>query len=99
LDDATELVTLDAVHPSRGISTALIEALWARFGERIGRLRVTTTNDNLDALRFYQRRGFSLIGLCPGAIERGRTLKPLIPRLGCYDIPIRDEIELESAAS
>jgi ribosomal protein S18 acetylase RimI-like enzyme len=26
-------------------------------------LRVTTTNDNLDALRFYQRRGFRLVEL------------------------------------
>jgi len=55
--------------------------------------------DNLYALRIYQRRGFRLIGLRPGAIERGRTLKPLIPRLGCYDIPIRDEIQLERVAS
>ena len=36
----------------------------------------------LDALHFYQRRGFRLVGLHPGAIERGRTLEPLISRPG-----------------
>jgi ribosomal protein S18 acetylase RimI-like enzyme len=96
--DAAELITLDAVQPSRGVGTALVEALWARLGARAGRrLRVTTTNDNLEALRFYQRRGFRLVGLRPGAVERGRRLKPSIPRLGCHGIPIRDEIELERA--
>src|SRR5262245_66448635 len=51
-----ELVTLDAMVPRRGAGTALIEAL-ARLLRAQGTavLRVTTTNDNLDALRFYQR--------------------------------------------
>jgi GNAT superfamily N-acetyltransferase len=93
--DVAELVTLDAVHPSKGIGTALVEALWARVVTRAGRLRVTTTNDNLDALRFYQRRGFRPVALRPGAVEQGRALKPSIPQFGRYGIPIRDEIELE----
>src|SRR4051794_17487809 len=93
-----ELVTLDAVHPSRGIGSALVAALRARLSARARCLRVITTNDNLDALRFYQRRGFYLAELRPGAIERGRTLKPSIPPVGHYGIPIRDEIELECTA-
>ena len=96
---SAELVTLDAIHPSRGIGTALVEALRAKLSARAGRLRVTTTNDNLDALRFYQRRGFHLLQLRTGAIERGRTLKPSIPPIGHYGIPIRDEIELECDGS
>ena len=58
-------------------------------------LRVTTTNDNLDALRFYQRRGFRIIAVRPGAVDESRRIKPSISAIGEYGIPIRDEIELE----
>ena len=55
-----------------------------------------TTNDNVDALRFYQRRGFRLAVLRPGAVDESReALKPEIPRSGEHDIPLRDELELE----
>jgi hypothetical protein len=62
-----------------------------------GRTRVwlITTNDNLDALRFYQRRGFTLAALHRGAVARSRRLKPTIPEVGAHGIPIRDELELE----
>jgi len=53
-----------------------------------------TTNDNLPALRFYQKQGFRLIVLYPGAVEESRRLKPSIPLAGHADIPIRDEIQL-----
>jgi hypothetical protein len=57
---------------------------------------LTTTNDNLDALRFYQRRGFRISAVRPRAVERARaTLKPEIPEVGAYGIPVRDEIDLE----
>src|SRR5262245_51800116 len=50
---------LDAAVPGRGAGTALIEGLVRlRRAQEIAVLRVTTTNDNLSALRFYQRRGF-----------------------------------------
>ena len=56
---------------------------------------MVTTNDNLDALRFYQRRGFRLDRLRPGAVDVSRdTLKPEIPRTGEHGIPLRDEVEL-----
>jgi hypothetical protein len=57
-------------------------------------LRLTTTNDNLTALRFYQRRGFRIAAVRPGAVAAARRLKPTIPELGEHGIPIRDEIEL-----
>jgi GNAT superfamily N-acetyltransferase len=48
-----ELITLDAVVLKRGVGTALIEALISKLrAEGVSLLRVTTTNDNLDALRF-----------------------------------------------
>ena len=60
------------------------------------RLWLITTNDNVDALRFYQRRGFRLAKLHPGAVDDSRArLKPGIPKLGDHGIPLRDELELE----
>ena len=59
------------------------------------RLWVITTNDNVDALRFYQRRGFRLVRVHRGAVDRSRaSLKPEIPPVGAYGIPLRDEIDL-----
>jgi hypothetical protein len=63
-----------------------------RFG--CHEIRLTTTNDNVDALRFYQRRGFRLAELRPGAVDQSRQRKPEIPRVGDYGIPLRDEIDL-----
>jgi GNAT superfamily N-acetyltransferase len=91
-----ELVTLDAITANQGVGTALIEGLASTLqvgGVTI--LRVTTTNDNLDALRFYQRRGFRITAVRPGAVDEARRLKPSIPAIGDYGIPIRDELELE----
>ena len=81
----------------RGTGTALVEAL-AKLAEGAGRnrLRVTTTNDNVDALRFYQRRGFRLAALRRGAIDDSRAeLKPEIPPVGDHGIDLRDELELD----
>jgi GNAT superfamily N-acetyltransferase len=91
-----ELVTLDALVPRRGVGTALVDALRAYLrGEGVPLLRVTTTNDNLDALRFYQRRGFRIVAVRPGVVDAARRLKPSIPAVGAYGIPLSDEIELE----
>jgi GNAT superfamily N-acetyltransferase len=90
-----ELVTLDAVTPRRGTGTALVEALVEQLKlAGVRQLSVTTTNDNLDALRFYQRRGFRLAALRVGAMDATRQSKPQIPGVGAHGIPLRDEIEL-----
>ena len=95
-DDACEIVTLDSDLPGQGVATALVRAVrqFAR-DEGYDRLWVVTTNDNLDALRFYQKRGFKLSALRPNALERSRELKPEIPLVGNDGIPLRDEVELE----
>ncbi|MEZ2127264.1 MULTISPECIES: GNAT family N-acetyltransferase [unclassified Sinorhizobium] len=93
-DDA-ELMSLDAVCPGQGVGTVLIEALADMLRRRgICDLWVMTTNDNLTALRFYQRRGFELRRIRPGAVDEARLLKPSIPKIGDDGIPIRDEIDL-----
>ena len=89
-DDEAEMMSLDAVCPGRGIGTLLLEALTARLlQQKVSSLWVTTTNDNLVALRFYQCRGFQLRRLRPGAVEQARLLKPSIPHIGENGISIR----------
>ena len=76
---------------------ALVEKI-AQKATELGcrRLWLITTNDNVNALRFYQRRGFRLAAVHPGAVDRARTtMKPEIPFVGDYGIPLRDELELE----
>lgn len=91
-----ELVTIDAVVEGAGIGTALVEAVArAARGHGCTRLWLITTNDNLRALRFYQRRGFRLAALHRDALETSRRLKPSIPQTGLHGIPLRDELELE----
>ncbi len=95
LRDECEIITLDTVRQWGGIGTQLIERLADIAGGRgLRRLRLITTNDNLDALRFYQRREFVIHEVRVNAIEHSRRLKPSIPRIGDHGIPIRDEIEL-----
>lgn len=95
--DACELLTLHAQQPRAGVGTALVEeVVRTARGAGCRRLGVVTTNDNVDALRFYQRRGFRLTQLRPGAVDACRaTLKPEIPLVGAHQIPVRDELELE----
>lgn len=90
-----EIVTLDAHPTGAGVGSALLE-LTAQRARALGLLRLLTrtTNDNLDALRFYQRRGFRLHRLAPGAIDLERAADPSISPLGRHGIPLRDEISL-----
>jgi hypothetical protein len=73
----------------------LIEAVASAVAAKGGReLWLVTTNDNVDALRLYQRRGFHLSDVHARAIDRARELKPTIPLFGRYGIPMRDELIL-----
>lgn len=94
-----ELLTLHAARRLRGVGTALLTAVQGIARDAgCRRLWVVTTNDNVEALWFYQRRGFRLARLRPGAVDHAReTVKPEIPRVGEHGIPLRDEIELEMA--
>jgi RimJ/RimL family protein N-acetyltransferase len=80
----------------KGVGTELINKV-IEFAVEVKARRVwlITTNDNIDAIKFYQKRGFRIIRIHTGAIDLSRKLKPSIPVVGNYGIPIRDEIELE----
>jgi len=95
-DRECEIITLDSASPNIGVGTALVNEVKAVADKSgCGRVWLITTNDNLHALRFYQKRGFELVAVHRHAVTRSRQLKPGIQLTGVEGIPIRDEIELK----
>jgi ribosomal protein S18 acetylase RimI-like enzyme len=91
-----ELVTLDAFTAGQGVGSLLLRTVIdAAHAQNCHRLWLITSNDNLQALGFYQRRGLRLVAVHHGAIDEARLLKPQIPLVGDDGIPIHDELELE----
>ena len=95
---AWEVMTLDAFVPGRGTGKALfLGAVDMARSSGAARLWLITSNDNLDALGFYQKLGMRIVKVYPDAITEARDLKPEIPKVADNGIPIRDEIELSMA--
>jgi len=91
-----EIISLDSLREGQGLGTLLIEkAIEAARTKGCQRIFLITTNDNLNALGFYQKRGFELVAVHRGAANESRKIKPSIPLIGNDGIPLRDEIELE----
>jgi GNAT superfamily N-acetyltransferase len=94
--DSCEIVSLNSVHQSIGVGTLLIEAVKnVAMQAHCKKIWLTTSNDNMNGLRFYQKRGFALVAIYRNAVTEARKLKPEIPLIGDNGIPLRDEIELE----
>jgi N-acetylglutamate synthase-like GNAT family acetyltransferase len=91
-----EIVTLDSITERIGMGSNLLEEV-KKLAKSSGceKIWLVTTNDNLYALRFYQKRGFDLVAIYPGAVIKSRELKHEIPMIGFDGIEIKDEIELE----
>ncbi len=90
-----ELVTIDALCQFMGVGSELLEQVEdAAIAAGCDTLWCITTNDNLDAQRFFQKRGFAISEIRIGGMTKIRLLKPSIPRVGYYGLPIRDEIHL-----
>ena len=95
-DDVMEILSLDSLHEQHGIGTALLNmAVSYARNSGISKITLITTNDNLSALRFYQKRGFNMSRLFCNAVDQSRKLKPEIPLFGIDGIPLKHEIELE----
>jgi len=96
IDQACEIMSLDSLWEGQGIGTTLLNQVIATAKERgCHKITLITTNDNLNAMGFYQKRGFDLIRLYHNALDISRKLKPSIPLLGEFDIPLRHELEFE----
>lgn len=94
--DALEVLTLNSTLEGEGIGSALmLMAIEEARKKNLSRLFLTTTNDNLRGLGFYQRLGFRLVKVNVGAVDEARRQKPQIPEVGNEGIPIHDELVLE----
>jgi len=92
--DALHIVALatDPMWQRSGVGGHLVaeaELIARRLNLR--RLVVSTTNDNLPALYFYQRRGYRMTDFVPSSIimHTGQEVA------GFAGIPVRDEVRLE----
>lgn len=92
-DNEWEILTLDSLNRWDGVGSRLLQAVVEEAkAYHIKRLTVRTSNDNLDAFRFYQRRGFRFERIGQGVIDAEREQKPGIPLAGDYGIEIHDEV-------
>jgi len=91
-----EIVLLETFIQKKGIGTQIIEKIKeiAKLNN-CKRIWLITSNDNIDAIKFYQRRGFNIANFYKNAMDKSRELKPTIPLIGNYEIPIKDELEFE----
>jgi ribosomal protein S18 acetylase RimI-like enzyme len=92
-----EVTLIEALREGEGIGSALLDATVAAARDAgCTDLWLVTTNDNLHALAWYERKGFTIAATRPGAVDRSReTLKPSIPTHNPdTGLPISDEIEL-----
>ncbi|MGH7243935.1 MAG: GNAT family N-acetyltransferase [Phycisphaerales bacterium] len=91
-----ELVALASAASRGGVGSALLASVMdAARKAGCSRLVLTTSNDNLDAMRLYQRRGWRFARIYPGAMDNARRDKPEIPAIGAYGIAMRDDVEFE----
>ncbi|MCC7364920.1 MAG: GNAT family N-acetyltransferase [Dehalococcoidia bacterium] len=94
--DTAELVSVHAAPPGGGAGAELLAVIEARLrAAGVRRLLVATTNDNIDAVRFYQRHGFRLVRIHLDWMDRVRERKPHVPRTGNHGLPLQDLWELE----
>lgn len=94
VDGELEIMSLDSIYEKHGIGTKLINNVFqiAKDNNCI-KIKLITTNDNINAIKFYQKRGFNISVIYKDAVAKARELKKEIPLIGDNDIPIRDEIE------
>lgn len=91
-----EITSLDSLLEGKGIGTNLINRLISIAKDACcSKVIVVTTNDNINAIRFYQRRGFDMARLYHNALDISRQMKPSIPLIGDNGILLKHEIEFE----
>lgn len=95
-DNVLEITSLDSLRENQGIGSALVDMAVREAKDRgLQKIVLITTNDNINAIRFYQKRGFDMARLFRNAVDDARKLKPEIPLIGENGIPLHHEIEFE----
>ena len=95
-DSILEIISLDSLRENQGIGSALVNMAVREARERgLQKIVLITTNDNINAIRFYQERDFDMARLFRNAVDAARKLKPEIPLIGENAIPLHHEIEFE----
>jgi len=91
-----EIIYLDSLSENQGIGTALVsKVIETAKKNACTKIKLITTNDNINAMRFYQKRGFDMVRIYHNALDVSRKLKPSIPLVGEFGIPLKHEIEFE----
>jgi ribosomal protein S18 acetylase RimI-like enzyme len=86
-------VTIHAEQEGVGVGRALMDAVLAEARRTAARrIWLVTTNDNIRAIRFYQRWGMDLVAFVHDAVAASREVKPSIPMTGSDGIPVRHEL-------
>lgn len=94
IDRECEIMSIDSLKEKQGIGSLLIQKIKeVAINQKCTKLKLITTNDNIDAIYFYQRRGFDMVTFYYDSIKASRILKPSIPELGYHNIPLKHEIE------
>lgn len=94
--NSLEVVTLDAFVPGEGVGSALLAAAGeVARSAGLWRLFLVTTTDNLRAIGLYLTRGLRIATVHQNAATFAREIKPSIPVLGHFGIPLQDEVEFE----
>lgn len=97
-DRGLEVLTLHSEVGGVGAGTRLLEtALRVAEASHAPRLWLVTTNDNVDAIGWYLRRGMTVADVHAGAVDADRAaVKSSIPSTNRLNgLPIRDLVELE----
>jgi N-acetylglutamate synthase-like GNAT family acetyltransferase len=91
-----EITGIVSLKEKSGIGSALVKAVIdLAKKQKIKKVCLVTTNDNLNGIGFWQKRGFKLVKVYPGSMEFVRKIKPAVPLIGENGIQLRDELELE----
>ncbi len=93
-----EVVTLNSLAEGRGAGTALLAEARRRARRAGQRLWLSTGNDNVPAIGFYQRRGMDIVALHRDFADEVRKIKPWLPAESGGGIAFRHAIELEYPA-
>lgn len=97
-DYECEILVLQSIVENQGIGSALVQAVIDEAkSSNCTRVWLITTNDNIHAIRYYQRFGFELNAVYLNALDESRKLKPSIPLLGSENIPLKHEFEFSYA--